>query len=67
MRFPNFRTVVTTEAGPTGEVTIETLCMTDDDANKDNVFKLPQIILDKRSVINIDISTGSWFVPKIVG
>ena len=63
--FPNFRTVVTAESGTTGEFTIDTLCMTDDDANKDNVFKLPQIILDKRSVINIDIVNDA-LPPELV-
>lgn len=54
--FPNFRTTVTAESGATGEFTVDTVCRKgDNDANKDNVFRLPQAILDKRGVVDIDI------------
>lgn len=54
-RFPHFRTTVTAEAGTKGEFTIDTLCRPVDDDT--NVFKLPQTILDRRSLVNIDIVT----------
>ena len=54
--FPNLRTVVTAEAGTNGEFTIDTLCRKmDDPKDPTNVFKLPQAILDKCSVMDIDI------------
>lgn len=53
--FPNFRTTVAAESAG-DEFTIDTVCRKGDDvANKDNVFKLPQEILDKRAVVDIDI------------
>lgn len=56
-RFPNFRTTVIAESGTDGEFTVDTVCRKGDDTvNKDNVFRLPQVILDKRAVINIDIA-----------
>lgn len=53
--FPSFRTVVTAETGATGEFTIDTVCKKMDDIKQNNIFKLPQVILDKRSVVDIDI------------
>ena len=60
--FPSFRTTVTAESGSVngsainGEFTIDTVCRKGDDVtNEDNVFRLPQGILDKRAVVDIDI------------
>lgn len=60
--FPSFRTTVTAESGSVGdsaingEFMVDTVCRKGDDvANNDNVFRLPQGILDKRAVVNIDI------------
>lgn len=58
--FPNFRTTVIVESagGSTvnGEFTIDTVCRKgDDNSNEDNVFGLPQGILNKRDVVDIDI------------
>lgn len=62
--FPNFRTTVTVESGSVDgnstavncDFTVDTVCRKGDDvANKDNVFRLPQEILDKRAVVDIDI------------
>ena len=58
--FPNLRTVVTAEAGTDGEFTIDTVCKKmDDPKDNANVFKLPQAILDKCSVVDIDIVNDS--------
>jgi hypothetical protein len=59
-KFPNFRTIVTAESAGddviNGEFTIDTVCRKGDDVvNKDNVFRLPQGILDKRAVVDVDI------------
>jgi len=59
-KFPNFRTTITVESASgsliNGEFTIDTVCRKGDDVvNKDNVFRLPQEILDKRAVVDIDI------------
>ena len=59
-KFPNFRTTVTVESAGdaviNGEFTIDTVCRKGDDVvNKDNVFRLPQGILDKRAVVDVDI------------
>jgi len=50
-KFPYSRTTLT--ASESGEFTVDTLCkqLSDDP----NVFKLPQTILNKRSVVHIDI------------
>lgn len=55
--FPNFKTVVTAETGTSGEFTIDTVCKKIDET--ENVFKLPQAILDKCSVVDIDIVNDS--------
>jgi hypothetical protein len=62
--FPNFKTTMTVESAGgsvlNGEVMIDTLCKKGDDvSNKDNVFRLPQGILDKRAVVDIDIVTDA--------
>lgn len=62
--FPNMRTVVTAESGANGEFTIDTLCMRGDDErhtnlSESNVFRLPKIMLKKRSVVHIDIADDS--------
>jgi hypothetical protein len=55
-KFPKFRTTVIADSVINGEFTIDTVCMKGDDVvNKDNVFRLPQEILDKRAVVDIDI------------
>jgi hypothetical protein len=57
-KFPNFRTIVTAEsvgdAVINGEFIIDTVCRKGGDV-VDNVFKLPQGILDKRAVVDVDI------------
>jgi len=54
--FPNFRTTVIAESGTDGEFTIDTVCRKGDDTMNNNIFRLPQAILDKRTVINLDIA-----------
>lgn len=59
-KFPNFRTIVAVESAGdaviNGEFTIDTVCRKGDDVvNKDNVFRLPQGVLDKRAVVDVDI------------
>jgi hypothetical protein len=63
-KFPTFRTTVTAESEAdsviNGEFIIDTVCMKGDDVvNKDNVFRLPQGLLDKRAVVDIDIVADS--------
>ncbi len=50
--FPNMRTTIN---GENGEITIDTICKKYQKQYDENVFKLPQAILDKRSVIDIDV------------
>lgn len=63
-KFPTFRTTVTAESAAdsaiNGEFTIDTVCRKGDDVvNKDNAFRLPQGLLDKRAVVDIDIVADS--------
>jgi hypothetical protein len=63
-KFPTFRTTVSAESAAdsaiNGEFTIDTVCRKGDDVvNKDNVFRLPQELLDRRAVVDIDIVADS--------
>lgn len=57
--FPYLKTNVVAESGTNGEFMIDTICGKGNDLNKDNVFRLPQVMLDKRSVVDIDIITDT--------
>ena len=55
--FPHSKTIIIAEAGAKGEFTIDTICKKIDEEN--NIFKLPQVILDKCSVVDIDVVNDS--------
>lgn len=53
--FPVMRTTVTAAAGASCEYTIDTLCKPFTDSIVSNMFKLPQLIMDKCVTIDLDI------------